>query len=69
MSKEQRQEVLSVYLSSGYEAAKPLAIKYGVNPHYIAELARRRNFKGNHKRRWRLDPRWERAKVIGEIHI
>lgn len=73
MTEAQRNEVLRVYVMEGYEAVKPLAIKYGVNPHYIAELARRRGFYGNRQsRRYKdskRDPRWERARAIGMVVI
>lgn len=71
MTEAQRNEVLRVYVMEGYEASKPLAIKYGVNPHYIAELARRRGFYGNRQSRRfkdsKRDPRWERARAIGLV--
>lgn len=71
MTQSQRDECLRVYVMQGYLAVKPLAEKYGVNPHYISELARRRGFHGNRQERRfkdsKRDPRWERARAIGLV--
>jgi hypothetical protein len=35
-----RRYLVSVYTTQGYEAAKPLAIKYGYGPRYLSQMAR-----------------------------
>lgn len=37
---EIRRYLVSVYVTQGYAAAKPLAIKYGYHPRYLNHLAR-----------------------------
>lgn len=39
-TKEQRARLLEVYLDRGFQAARPLAIEYGFDPHNLAQLAR-----------------------------
>lgn len=66
MTKDQRDNLLLVYLTEGFEAAKLLAKQYGVAPHYASNIARRRGYLGNRHRRH--EHRWKRAIQAGEVH-
>lgn len=46
----QHAEILSTYISSGYAAARPLAVAYGIQPKCISALARKHGYCGNHLR-------------------
>jgi hypothetical protein len=39
-TKEQREMLLKVYLEVGFQGTKRLAIKFGFDPHNLAQLAR-----------------------------
>lgn len=70
--REKRDELLAIYMAGGIKALKVPAASAGVTPKYIANVA---SFLGmtRHKRadhtstRTGDDPRWERAKLIGEV--
>ena len=65
---EIRRYLVSVYITQGYKAAKPLAIKYGYRPRYLNHLAKdllghhRTIFYSRHKfiqfQSYRFDPRF-----------
>jgi hypothetical protein len=74
LTETQRIDLLAVYLSQGFEAAKPVAISLGVTAKYVAALARKRGHTGNHHRRQNPktamtynDPRWARAIAVGPV--
>lgn len=46
LSDEQKRHLLSVYLTEGFCAAKPIAIQYGVNPRQMSRYARAAGIKG-----------------------
>lgn len=46
LAQEQRQHVLEIYQSQGMQAAKPIAISYGMNPALISHYARKIGIKG-----------------------
>lgn len=47
---EQKRYLLHVYLTQGYTAAKPVAIKYGIGPRVISKYARAAGHKGKRGR-------------------
>lgn len=70
-----RRLLIRIYVEKGYHAAKPLAIKYGVNPRYLAEMARNAGAKKKpvfgdqhiHPKSTHNDPRWARAIAVGVV--
>ena len=63
-----RRHLVSVYVTQGYQAAKPLAIKYGYRPRYLNQMSkkimghyRRIFYRGNpfvECESYRFDPRF-----------
>jgi hypothetical protein len=50
LSFERKRYLLHVYLTQGYTAAKPIAIKYGIKPRTLSDFARRAGHKGKQGR-------------------
>ena len=63
LSLEKKRYLLHIYLTNGYTAAKPLAIKLGVSPRIISKYARAAGHKG---RRGRESGIW---KGIGSRYV
>ncbi|MCK1322123.1 hypothetical protein IVA94_14725 [Bradyrhizobium sp. 156] len=68
----QRDELIAIYMAAGMKAVEEKAAEDGVTGKYVANAA---HFKGliRHRRadgtssRTGNDPRWERAKAVGEV--
>jgi hypothetical protein len=72
-----RKYLVSVYITQGYDAAKPLAIKYGYRPRYLCQMAK--EILGNYRtifysrsplvidQAYRFDPRFETAIKVHEM--
>ena len=59
LSFEQKRYLLHVYLTQGYTAAKPIAIKYGIKPRSMSEIARKAGHRGKQGREpgvWNMKP-------------
>lgn len=76
---EIRRYLVSVYVTKGYAAAKPLAIKYGYRPRYLCHLAK--DLLGHYRtifysrnplvvhRSYRLDPRFTAGVRVDDMEI
>lgn len=64
---EQRQFILRIYLSQGYTAAKPWAIKYGIGLDSINRWAREAGHKGKRGREPKITPA-QRAQLV-EVYL
>jgi hypothetical protein len=77
LSHDKKRYLLHIYLTQGYSAAKPLAIKYGVSPRVMSKYSLVIGIKGKRGReigKWkgvRKPPssRWETAVERGSITI
>lgn len=70
--REKRDELLAIYMAGGIKAVKAPAAAAGVRPKYIANVAsalgmtRHKKADGTSTRTGD-DPRWARARAIGEV--
>lgn len=69
LSKEQREELLRVYLSRGFQFASPLAIQFGVSPKVMSKYARRAGHKGKRGREPKVKAAPVRAAPLREPRI
>lgn len=78
LTKEQRETLLHAYRDKGFQAAKPLAISFGIAPRYVARLARENGITGNYfrgqlgvmatvKKQKYIDKRWKIAIERGAV--
>jgi hypothetical protein len=70
LTDRQREQLISIYLQRGFKAVTPIALKYGIAPTTVADIARRR---GHYQRpvvseviRSRA-AMWERAIANGKV--
>lgn len=71
----QKRHLLDVYQTQGYQAAKPLAIQYGVSPREISKYTRAMGVKGKRGRElgksWPKgnpsSPKWQKAIERGAV--
>lgn len=54
LQQDKRKHLVEVYIAHGFEAAKPIAASYGINPATISHYARAIGFKGKSGRPRRL---------------
>lgn len=76
MLPEQRDLLLSTYRDKGFNAAKPLAVEFGVSPLYVARLARHHGIKNRSRDKVALvmkgkykAKRWAWAAERGAVRI
>lgn len=61
---DQRRWLVHLYLNGGYEASKPYAIKCGVTPRYVSQLARFAGHNNNNRLKWLSQNDPKRAREI-----
>ncbi len=65
-----RQELVELYLKDGMKAVAAKAKQYGVTPKYVANVACNMGMKRQARGisvKTAHDPRWERARTVGEV--
>lgn len=75
LTAEQRDTLVDAYLQQGFDAARSMAIEYGISPRRIAKILRERGIPNTTKRgakpgrkpAERDDARWARAIAIGPV--
>ena len=73
LSHDKKRYLVHVYLTQGYTAAKPLAVKYGISPRTMSKYTRAAGIKGKQGREpkpkiVRAD-RWKAAIERGSISV
>ena len=73
LSHAKKRYLVHVYLTQGYTAAKPLAVKYGISPRTMSKYTRAAGIKGKQGRETKPKPirmdRWQTAIERGSISI
>jgi hypothetical protein len=71
---EQKRHLLHVYLTQGFTAASPIAIRYGISPKSVSKYAKAAGHKGKrgreigvHRGGGHNDPRWAKAIERGAV--
>lgn len=72
---DQKRYLLHIYLTQGFNAAKPIAIQYGINPRTISNYSRAAGHKGKRGREAGQQyekgtpnsPRWQKAIERGAV--
>lgn len=74
LSQAKQRQLVFVYVTQGYAAAKPLAIRFGVNPRHISKYTRASGIKGKpgpartkQPKPKRSDHLWQRAIGRGSV--
>lgn len=64
LSFDQKRYLVHLYVTGGFEAAKPFAVKYGIKPKYVANLARQAGHKNHNYLAWLAKNNPQRAREI-----
>lgn len=78
LSPDKKRYLVHIYLTQGYTAAKPLAVKYGISPSTMSKYTRAMGHKGRRGREpglecWKKQtpnsPKWQKAIERGSVVV